>query len=96
MPDSPSGNLRANPDVIVTDLENELVLLDPSTQEMFSLNRTGRLVWQQLPAESADALIAAVVPELPVDEERATADVRALLEALQEAELVETGREGDG
>jgi hypothetical protein len=82
------GGLRPHPEVIVTDLEDELVLLDPRSQEMFSLNRTGRLVWQALPARSIDGLIAAVAPTLPVDRARAAADVRALVRELQDADLV--------
>ena len=43
------------PGVIETDLEDELVLLDPKTQGMFSLNATGRVVAQRRAAVSSKA-----------------------------------------
>jgi hypothetical protein len=48
---APSFNVpsyRANPAVVETDLPEELILLDPATREMFSLNATGRIVWRAL------------------------------------------------
>lgn len=42
-----------NPDVLPTDLGDELVLMDSASSVMFSLNAAGRLLWQALPAEVA-------------------------------------------
>ena len=77
-----------NPSVIETDLEHELILLDPGSGEMFSLNDTGRRVWRALPAESAELVAAHLVATLEVDQETAERDVRSLLDALLAARLV--------
>jgi PqqD family protein of HPr-rel-A system len=79
---------RANPDVIETDLGEELILLDPRTQEMFSLNATGRAVWRALPAPDEAAIAAAVAESFDISPARAEADVRTLLQQLAEAGLV--------
>ncbi|HEX7051156.1 MAG TPA: PqqD family protein [Longimicrobiales bacterium] len=84
------------PGVIETDLEHELVLLDPETQEMFSLNATGRCVWRALPAEGEAPLVAAVVAAYDVSPEAAEADVRRLLAELLEAGLIEARADGAG
>lgn len=85
----------AVPDVIETDLESELILLDPGTQEMFSLNETGRRVWRSLPAREA-ALVDAVVAAFDVARDTAAADVRRLLAELVEAGLVEAREDAAG
>lgn len=77
-----------NPSVIETDLEHELILLDPGSGEMFSLNDTGRRVWRSLPAESVELVAAHLVASMEVDQETAERDVRTLLDALVAARLV--------
>ena len=74
--------------IIETDLADELILLDPATGQMFSLNDTGRRVWRALPAPSAGVLARGLVAELEVDEETAQRDVAALLDRLVGARLV--------
>lgn len=77
-----------NPSVIETDLEHELILLDPGSGEMFSLNDTGRRVWRALPSESVESLAGQLVAAMEVDRETAERDVRSLLDALLAARLV--------
>jgi hypothetical protein len=75
------------PDVITTDFDDDVVLLDPRTGKMFALNETGRRVWLGLPAavtQLADSLCA----RFAVDPHRATADVTSLLIALSDAGLI--------
>ncbi|PYE55653.1 PqqD family protein [Deinococcus yavapaiensis] len=74
--------------VIVTDLEDELVLLDPSTQAMFSLNRVGRWLWQALPA-SRESLERQLADSFGIDATTASRDVGAVLSALLQAHLIE-------
>ncbi|HEX8358819.1 MAG TPA: PqqD family protein [Longimicrobium sp.] len=80
-----------NPRVIETDLPHELILLDPGTGEMFSLNETGRRIWRALPADSATTLARELEAAMEVDLETAERDVSALLDRLRAAELITTG-----
>ncbi len=80
-----------NPRVIETELPHELILLDPGTGEMFSLNETGRRVWRALPAASSAELARELEAALEVDAETAERDVRALLDRLRAADLISAG-----
>jgi len=73
--------------VIETNLEDELILLDPGSQEMFSLNESGRAIWRRLPA-TRDALVEMLLAEYAVARDQATHDVDTLLAALTAAGLV--------
>jgi hypothetical protein len=83
-----SGRLDAEEHVIVTDLTNELILLDPVNQEMYALNASGRLVWYGLPAESLTDLQDRIGPRLPTDLATANEDIRRLIADLVGAGLV--------
>jgi len=92
----PTAILARRPDVIATDLANEMILLDSATGEMFSLNTTGRAIWQALDGRTAVAEISAAIERaFDVSPERVDTDVRQLLAALLEAGLIEVraGRE---
>lgn len=77
-----------NPDIIETELEAELILLDPGTGEMFSLNDTGRRIWHSLPFDSPARFGAALAEALVVEADVAEHDVRILLAELHRAGLV--------
>ncbi|GGI75522.1 PqqD family protein [Deinococcus wulumuqiensis] len=77
----------ANPDILVTDLGDELVLMDPQGSVMFSLNAAGRLLWQSLPA-SADALAQRLQATYGLDAAQARADSQAVLDDLAARRLV--------
>lgn len=83
---------RCRADVIVTDLQNELVLLDPNNVEMYSLGPVGRAIWLSLPATPQTAA-GQVRLSFDISAEEALRDAQALLEDLQLAGLVEQ-REG--
>ncbi|HEX6938574.1 MAG TPA: PqqD family protein [Longimicrobiales bacterium] len=86
----PTVILAPRPDVIATDLESELILLDAGTGEMFSLNATGRAVWRALDGGTTVAgVVAAVERAYDIAADRAEADVHALLVRLLEVRLVE-------
>ncbi len=80
--------MKHHPDVIVTDLEDESVLLNPRTQAMFTLNATGRVVWNELEAKDLDEIAAELESQFEVDFDTAKTDAAQLLEALQKAGLV--------
>ncbi len=73
--------------LIETDLESELVLLDPETKLMFSLNATGRLVWRGLGAGEEETAMR-LAREFTTGIGRAREDVRHLLEELAGAGLI--------
>ncbi|HEU4743278.1 MAG TPA: PqqD family protein [Meiothermus sp.] len=78
---------RARPGLLETPLEDELVLLDTATRQMYSLNRTGGIVWRNLadPQRAEEELARAY----GIPPEQAEADVRALLERLLARDLIE-------
>jgi hypothetical protein len=84
----------AAPHVIETDLGHELILLDPATQEMFSLNETGRRLWRALPAPETE-LVRAVVDAYDVSPDDAADDVRRLVAELLDRRLIEAGEHDD-
>ncbi|MDO4264634.1 MAG: PqqD family protein [Deinococcus sp.] len=75
-----------HPDVLPTDLGQELVLMEPVRSVMFSLNAAGRLLWNALPAEEA-ALVALLQQTYDLDLETAQRDVRDLLSGLAQRGL---------
>ncbi|HEU4585696.1 MAG TPA: PqqD family protein [Gemmatimonadaceae bacterium] len=78
--------------IIETDLGAELILLDPTTEEMFSLNDVGRLVWRELDEAPIETIVDRVVGAFDVGYEVAASDVRALLDQLLRAGLAVTVR----
>lgn len=75
-----------HPDVLVTDLGDELVLLHPPRSEMFSLNTAGRLIWRTLPG-TVDSLAYALEQAFDVTMLQAKADVQAVLGELSARDL---------
>ncbi|TWD18588.1 coenzyme PQQ synthesis protein D (PqqD) [Streptomyces sp. T12] len=81
--------MRLREDVSMVDTDYGKVLLDGRTGEYWELNPTGGLVVTALldgtPAENVAGLLCA---EFDVAQDRARADVTALLTALRDAGLV--------
>lgn len=86
-----SGTLRdmweSADEMLVTDLEDELVLMHAGRSEMFSLNDSGRLVWQALPA-SEETLATLLAETYGIEVSQARSDVLALLADLSARALV--------
>jgi len=72
---------KAHPDVLVTDLGDELILMHASSGLMFSLNPTGRVAWQALPA-TAQTVGTALTEAFDVEPEQAQSDAETLLADL--------------
>ena len=87
MIDGTEQHFGVNPSIVATDLEDELVLLDPASQQIFSLNATGRAIWQSLPASMA-SLTHTLEQRFEVESNQADADVKGLLRSLVDAGLV--------
>lgn len=81
---------EVNPDVLVTDLDDELALLDPRTSRMYTLNTVGRAAWQALAGVGATGaeLLIVIVQAFEVEEEQAREDLRSLLSDLERQGLI--------
>jgi hypothetical protein len=78
---------RRAADVITTDLQHELVLLDPRNGEMFALNATARCIWLTLPAD-LDAVAAALTNRFDAAANQTCSDAASFLALLAAAGLV--------
>lgn len=71
-------------------VEGETVVLQLASGTYFSLNEVGDLVWKLLDQpRRVEELCASIVAEYEVDEEQCHADVRALLDEMKKAGLIE-------
>jgi allophanate hydrolase subunit 1 len=71
--------------------DGSAVLLHLDTHAYFSLNSTGRAVWDRLAQHqgaTVDEIVSTLTARFLVDEDTARADVTELLEALQQQALV--------
>lgn len=75
-------------DVVVTDLGDQLVLLDPRTQEMFALGDAGRFIWQALPGSALEQVAEALAAHYGIGHATAVADVLDLVAELGDADLL--------
>lgn len=80
---------RPRADVIVTDLEGEVILLDPVSVEMYSLGNVACMVWQALPG-TPDELATAIVSTYDVEYQQALEDIHTMLHELSAIGLVES------
>lgn len=77
------------PGVIETDLDDELVLLDPKTQGVFSLNATGRVIWHGIKnTESLEVIAQKLEQQFTVSFEQAQTDASTLIADLEKAGLI--------
>jgi len=79
--------------VIESNLEAELVLLDPETRQMYSLNPVGRAIWRALPERTVAALADEITRQFDVERERALEDVRRILGELLGVGLILPARD---
>ena len=71
----------AQPDVMQTDLGDELIVIDGRTGRSFRLNATARLAWLALPT-SAEALAERLVQAFEVERNAARLDALRTLEGF--------------
>ena len=85
----PETRYRHKTDLVITDLNDELVLLDPKTRQMFSLNKVGRVLWLNLPTLGLDATVQRITEEFEVAHDVANTDAQELVDHLIRAGLLE-------
>lgn len=88
-----SRKIKPSPSVVFTDLEDgSAVLLDLNSKFYYSLNDTGRLVWQVFDGEPSvfvESLVNRIVEEYDVSEDEARRDVEEFIVNLSKEGLVE-------
>jgi hypothetical protein len=77
-----------NSEIIVTELDDELVLLNPRTQAMFTLNGTGKVIWQHLGQNTAEEIAVKITEVFEIDLGTAQKDTADLLESLEKSGLL--------
>ncbi len=78
--------MRLSPDVVYRRVNDELLVLNLGVSRYFQVNPSGTLLWEMLGDDQAateDDLVNALTGAFDVDDETATADVRAFLDALR-------------
>lgn len=86
--------MRRSEDVLQSEVEAGLALLDPKSNTYFLLNRTGSLVWAELEEpKSLDQLCDAISESFDVSVSQCKSDVESLLSALTEKGLVLSSRD---
>ena len=88
IPIGETARYKPKASVIETDLETELVLLDPETRQMYSLNPVGRAIWRELSGHSVGTLVGEITRAFDVERDRALDDVRRILGELLEVGLI--------
>lgn len=82
--------LQRREEPLTAELDGEVVMLDPDKGSYFSLNAVGSRVWELLAEpRSIHDLCDTLMGEFEVDEPACRQEVRALVDQLLEAELVE-------
>lgn len=81
---------RAHPDLRLTALEGEGVVLHLGSRRYFSVNETGLAILQRLqPSASLPELVAALTDKFDVTEEQAERSANAFLDRCLQSHLVE-------
>jgi Coenzyme PQQ synthesis protein D (PqqD) len=85
------ATLRRHPEVVYTELEDGAVLLHLETKFYYSLNETGRTIWDMLEhVGTAAAVTRRLLSLYQVTEDRARASVSRFLSELDREQLIVT------
>ncbi|MEO0451511.1 MAG: PqqD family protein [Pseudomonadota bacterium] len=81
-------------DVVFSDVQNGIALLDLDRNVYFTLNGTGAVVWRSLEQpKSIDDLAKIVSEKYGVDTDQCLPDISALIDQLVEKKLVRVSNE---
>jgi Coenzyme PQQ synthesis protein D (PqqD) len=91
------SDFEQNPEVVATELEVGIVLLNLQTGLYYSLNESAAEIWRGLPvADGSQTLAGRLGERFDVDPQRAATATRALLVELEREQLVVRGDGGEG
>jgi hypothetical protein len=87
--ETPSMNPKPNPDVLWRRLDDEVILMQLKTDQMFSLNRTGARLWELI-AEglSFEEIRERMALEFEISPDRLTSELGQILDLLIERQLL--------
>lgn len=79
-----------NPDVSVTDVDNEIFLVEPDADEIYYLDEVGSGVWRLLESPcSVDEMVETFLATFPdVPESRIRTDVRNIIDDMLRARVI--------
>jgi hypothetical protein len=81
--------LRPNPEVIAKRIDQNTVLVDIATSNMFELNETGTRIWELLgQGFNVEQIVKHLASEFEVEASQAAEELKTLLSQLQEQGLV--------
>lgn len=76
-------------EVVSAELDGRIVLLDMQHEIYYSLDEVGSRMWQLISAEmGVDEIVATLLEEYDVEEQRLRGDLEALIARLQASSLV--------
>lgn len=86
---STDQQIKISPEVLFRELDGEAVILDLATERYYGLDEVGTRMWQLLEEHGQTApVIAQLLAEYDVDEEKVSADLAELIDKLAEAGLI--------
>jgi len=78
----------ATPNIVWSELDNEVILLDTSSGDFYSLNETATEVWKRLESnDSVHQIATHLAAKYGIDLAQAAADVSELVEAFRTMKL---------
>lgn len=79
----------ARPEVAATPLDDELILFDPRSDQVYVFNTTGARIWSLCDgSRTTETLARELTVAYGLEHSQALADVGALLASLQDADLI--------
>lgn len=86
---NPAAVLKKNPGLLERDLGDAVVVMTAEGKELHTLKASALLLWQLIDGvRTSGDLVAALVAEYEVDENRARTDVEAFAASLEKAGLI--------
>ena len=90
-PSDPDASPRftPRPDLLVEEIEDEVLILDPNKNKYFALNGVGHVIWRWLErGETFEALIDHLEETFEAPRDALTRDALAFLESLERNQLI--------
>jgi len=84
-----STQLIRNKDIIASEIDNEVVMMDKNFEQYFGLETIGARIWKLLDKQhTANELSEELIEEFNVSQEQCLADIMPFLTELVERELL--------